>query len=477
MSKPLVLFINPPSRQRVYGQTYVGSARPEYPNLTLATLAGGLVDKCRIRLLELDLVPDPEAALKSALAEHKPHMAVISLMTVNAVVGRQTAGLVRKYSPETMIAVGGPHVTSRPLEFNDPDFYDLAALGESDGVLAQVIDGATPPNTFRTPADEETITAALEYMHRRPKADLPNPDDLPYPHWEMFDLSFYHHSHLTARANPVGLVETARGCPFSCSFCNKNIFGHRFRPKSPERVVDEFFYMKRLGFRELHIADDAFTQDLDRAKEVCDRLIQKGFDLSWSMYNGIRVDHCDREFFQLCRRAGAWSVSIGIESGNQNVLNRIRKGTNLDMIERAIHLAEKEGLNTFGFFILGLPGETEESLKETIKFAKKLPLSIAKFGICVPLPGTRLWDEWEAEDRILMDDWSMATFHHHDIPLYNHENVSWETLRRYYSKAYHSFYFNPRYILRHFVQSVRRGDLGRDIGLLSRAIASVIKSG
>ncbi len=474
MSQPLVLFINPPSRQRVYDRTYVGSARPEYPNLTLATLAGGLVGKCQVRLLELDLVKDPESALKSALTSLRPQVAAMSLMTVNAVAARETAGLIRQYSPETMIAVGGVHVTSCPFEFNDPELYDLAVLGEADGVLEEVLNGAIQPNAFRTPADEETINAALRYMRRRPKSELPNPDDLPYPYWKMFDLSFYRHSHLTARANPVGLIETARGCPFNCNFCNKNIFGHHFRPKSPARVVDEFFYMKEAGFKEIHIADDAFTQDLDRAKEICQRLIDRKFDLPWSMYNGIRVDHCDREFFQLCRRAGGWSVSFGIESGNQAVLDRVHKGTDLAMIERAVRLANKEGLNTFGFFILGLPGETEESLKDTIKFSRKLPLSIAKFGICVPLPGTRLWDEWESEGRILMDDWSMASFHHHQIPLYNHENLSWETLRKYYSKAYHSFYLNPRYIARHFVQSVRRGDLGRDISLLAKTVASII---
>lgn len=292
----------------------------------------------------------------------------------------------------------------------------------------------------------------------------------------MFDLERYRLLHILSRNNPAGLIETSRGCKGNCNFCNKNTFGRFFRFKSPERVVDEMFYMKSAGFREIHIADDSFSQNLDHAKKTFELLIKKKFDLPISLYSGVRVDCVDRDFFRLAKEAGVWSVSFGIESGNQDILNLAGKGITLTQIENSVTMANKEGLETLGFFMFGLAGETEQTMQETIEFSTKLPLSIAKFDMLVPLPGTRLFNEWDEKGLIVSKDWSNYLFHQTSTPLYNHPTVTWDKIHKYYNRAHRSFYLRPSFITKRLIRDIIKGNFWKDCNLLLRSISSLLGS-
>ena len=286
---------------------------------------------------------------------------------------------------------------------------------------------------------------------------------MPYPAWHLFDISKYKNSRLSSRKNPVGLIETSRGCAAQCNFCNKLTFGSRLRTKNPKRVVDEMEYMLRCGFKEIHIADDSFTQDIVRAKEVCREILRRGLKFPWALINGIRVNMVDSEFLSLARKAGCWLVGFGIETGDQEVLNRINKKITIEQIENAVRLTKKAGLDTFGFFIFALAGETEESMKRTIALAKRLPLDIAKVDICVPYPGTPYYQELEAEGRIKSYDWSKYICHQTESPLFDHPNLAWAKIEYYYKKLFREFYLRPSYFLRRFAKSLKRNDLFYDI--------------
>jgi anaerobic magnesium-protoporphyrin IX monomethyl ester cyclase len=292
---------------------------------------------------------------------------------------------------------------------------------------------------------------------------------MPYPAWELFDLQRYEHSRLSARKNPVGLVETSRGCAFQCNFCNKLIFGSTYRAKDPARVVDEIEYMLKCGFNEIHIIDDSFTQDIARAKEICSEIIRRDLKFSWSLFSGVRADMVDLEFFTLAKRAGCWLSGFGVETGDQRILERINKKTTLAQTEMAVKLAKKAGIDTFGFFILGLAGETEESMKNTIAFAKRLPLDIAKFDICIPYPGTPYYQELESEGRIRSKDWSKYICHQTEEPLFDHPNLAWAAIEKYYKKAFREFYLRPAYVARRFARSLRTGDLLHDLSYFLRS--------
>jgi radical SAM superfamily enzyme YgiQ (UPF0313 family) len=202
------------------------------------------------------------------------------------------------------------------------------------------------------------------------------------------------------------------------------------------------------GFREIHIEDDGFSTDLSRAKEICRQIIIRNLNVPWTLKNGIRVDRVDPELLELMKQAGCYQVAYGIESGNQSVLNGVGKNITLNQVQKAVNMAKRVGLETYGFFMLGLPGETEETLQDTINFALELDMDIVKFSIFTPLPGTPLFEQWQANGSILTTDWSKYSFHNLIDQVYRHPSVDHDTLRRSYREAYRRYYLRWHFIWR-----------------------------
>ena len=281
-------------------------------------------------------------------------------------------------------------------------------------------------------------------------------DSLPLPAWHLYDLSKYKASRLTSRASPVGAISSSRGCVFGCIYCNKTVFGRRFRHMSPKRVVEEMEYMLKCGFKEIHFWDDNFTTIIGRAKEVCRLLIEKKFNAPWCLETGIRVDCVDQEFFDLAKKAGCYSIYMGVETGDDEILKRIDKGITTDQVRKAFKMAKKAKMETVGFFMIGLPGETIETMEKTIKFATELDPDYAKVTITVPFPSTKIFDDLDAKGLITTKDWSKYNFHT-NAKVYNHENLDWDTMEKYYNKFYRKFYFRPKYIARRVITGVTTG--------------------
>ncbi len=442
-----ILLVNPPSRRNVYLATNVRVGAPSYPSLTLATIAGRLADSHDLRLLDLDLYGDLGSPIAAELARFRPEIVASTANTPDYPSVVRIMGHVKALDPRIATIVGGVHVTALPGEAMREPAFDAVVVGEADDVV---------PGLFASPPRRGDLAVRVDGSR---VLDL---DALPYPAWRLFALDRYRNSRLSSRKNPVGLIETSRGCAYHCCFCSKLTFGSAFRAKDPERVVDEMVFLLKSGFREIHITDDSFTQDIDRAKRICEGILRRGLSFPWSLINGIRVDFVDREFFRLAKRAGCWQVGYGIESGDQRILDIVGKKTTLGQIENAVALAREAGVATFGFFIFGLPGEDAESMERTISFAKRLPLDIAKFDICIPYPGTPYYEELRSSGSILTDDWALYNCHQVEKPLFRHPNLSWEELVVYYKRAFREFYFRPRYIARRFARSLCRGDLLSD---------------
>lgn len=454
-----VLFFNPPFRKEIYSSTNTRVGAPDYPNLTLATLAGNLINDNAVKIIDLDLAPDYDKILFDEIESFRPDIVAATVITPDYFIVRDIMNRVKSRYGSIVTVVGGVHVTSLPEEASMEKCFDHIVLGEGDTVIGDLMAGSFKNAPGAIPG--ERIFGSDRIIGNREL--IPDLNGLPYPAWHLFELDKYKNSRLSSRVNPVGLLETSRGCAFQCVFCNKLIFGGGFRAKGPERVVDEMEYMLRCGFREIHVMDDSFTQDIGRAKEICAEIIRRRLKFPWSSISGVRVDTVDREFFELAKRSGCWQVGFGIESGDQEVLDRINKRTTLSQAENAVRLAGKAGLSTFGFFILALPGETESSMTRTIEFSKKLPLDIAKFDICIPYPGTSFYKELKSEGRILSEDWPKYNCHQIDEPLFGHPGLSWDVIRRYYKKAFREFYLRPGYIARRLLRSLRMGDVLYDI--------------
>ncbi|HBE89498.1 MAG TPA: hypothetical protein DDW67_10210 [Elusimicrobia bacterium] len=456
MERKRVLLISPS-----FGFIYEGAAikpgAPFSPPMGLAAVAGSLVKAGHeVRVLDMNRFPDEK--LLDELETFRPHYAGLGFTTILADEAARVARLVKEKSPATAVIAGGVHASSMPEEAMACPHYDIACVGEADFSVLEVVEGR--------PAGEIAGVAfrdggVVKVTPRRPLVE--DLDSLPMPAWELFDVSAYRTTHLLARKNPAGWIETSRGCPYGCVYCNKSVFGRGFRAKSAGRVVDEMERMLRAGFREIHIADDCFTVDIPRAKEICRLILKRGLDFPWATVTGIRADRVDQELLDLMKKAGCYRVFYGIETGSEAVLKRINKGETLEEVRRAVAMSKKAGLEVHGFFMLALPGDNEATMRETIDFAKELDLDMAKAAITIPLPSTPYFDELSAQGRIKTREWSRYNYYFPARELYDHPTVDWDTAEKYYRKFYREFYFRPSYIVKRLAASLRSGELLQDL--------------
>ena len=450
-----VLLINPPYTFATYLNIDRNAGTMQHPVISLASLAGAVKDICDVRILDLDVEPRNHGEkLAGSIQEFKPNLVGITATTPVFPSLLEIASTIKEIDREIIVVAGGVHSTTRPEEALAHEAIDIVVVGEADFFIRDFIQSPEPTGLKGAYFKRE---GRIIFNGRRDLID--DLDRLPYPAWELYDLKKYRASRLIERYSPGGLLETSRGCPFSCEFCNKKIFGTSWRRKSVERVLAEFRFMKEVGFKEIHIEDDGFTTDLERAKTICRKLIEAKSHMPWTLINGIRVDQADEELFGLLKEAGCYQVAFGIESGDDRVLKRIHKGISVSQIERAVELAAKAKLETFGFFLFGLSGETEESMIRTIDLARRLPLTIAKFGITTPYPGTPLFEHLESQGKILNKNWRDYLIHNDRKRIFIHSDVSWELIHKYYLQAYREFYFRPKQFYRQFFSSLRDGIL------------------
>ena len=209
-------------------------------------------------------------------------------------------------------------------------------------------------------------------------------DQLPLPLHDRLPLSKYR---MPSIKGPFTFIVTSRGCPAGCAFCIKHVsYNYSVRLRSPENIVQELWELDRLGIHNIHMYADLFTVNRDQVVGLANLLINDGPRIRWTCNS--RVDFVDKEMLQLMARSGCWYISWGIESANEQILRQARKGYRMEQVPEALSWARDAGIKNWGFFILGLPGETEETIRQTIDYAKRLPLDLALFHIAAPYPGT-----------------------------------------------------------------------------------------
>ncbi|MBU1147870.1 MAG: B12-binding domain-containing radical SAM protein [Candidatus Omnitrophica bacterium] len=454
--KKKVLLFNPPSALRVYSASSVKAVVPELASMSLAMIAGSLLEEgTNVRIVDLMLYKsqDTERVTQQEIAQFKPDIVGVTATTPLFYEANSISDKAKSISKNIITILGGPHASSLPLDCLKESSFDIIVEGEGERVIKEIVSGNDPKGIKGV-----YCKGRIGYE----KADAIPIDELPFPALELFDTKRYVCSRVIARNNPVGPIEMSRGCPFSCSFCNKTVHGKKFRIKSAGRIIEELSTLKRLGYREFHVLDDQFTADIDKAKEVCEEIIRKNINMSWNLRTGIRVDMVDQEFLGTAKQAGCYQMGVGFESGNQAGLDAVGKGIRLEQAIKAAEMIKRSGIEIAGFFMLGLPGETVEAMEETIRFAIRLNPDYAKATILVPFPGTRIYDEFEKKGLIKTKDWSRYNFHNaHEI--YTHPNLSWECLNHYYKLFHRRFYLRLRYLARRFWKSLIQGRLFVDI--------------
>lgn len=427
-----MLFINP-SLLGVYRHNFMRHFYPRYPPLHLATLSSSIEGSS---ILDLNTTSSPVKEIRRLLKTRSFDFVGITVSTPFAEDVKRIIRVVRENS-QSKIILGGPHVTSLPRDSFSEFNPDIICEGESDETIKEVISGKP---LERISGIWFKDRGRVSYTGKR--EFIENIDSLGFPEWDLVNVKKYFT--FLSKKNPTGTIETSRGCPYNCIYCNKKTFGRVFRAKTPGRVIDEIGHTLNSGFREIHMVDDGFTINRERAIEICNRIIKNGLNFPWALTNGIRIDSVDEQVLSKMHYAGCHLISFGVETGSEEMLRVLDRRMKIEQIKKAFKMARDAGIETLiGFFMVGLPGEKEEDIEKTIELARHLDADVSKVTIIIPFPGTRLYDMYR-KDKLLTEGIGWDCYRMHEpSKIYRHENMSWDEIEGKYYRFLRSFYTTP----------------------------------
>lgn len=427
-------------------------------------------------------------SLDSKLSRDPFDVVCLSAPTPLIVQAWEAAEIAKKRGAITIL--GGPHLTLMPHESMEKEMVDLVVRGEAEYTIIEIM-AALEKNidmlrarqqsaTVQFPTPEEATSGSMQprlfdpeagwgrilglswrntanKIQHNPERLLPDDiDAIPFPAFDMFRIE--HYTNLNPLTDGLDMnaraytIVTSRGCPYKCTYCSKPITGDTWRARSVDNVVAEWEWLvKDLGATEIGITDDIWNLDRQRAKDLCRALIKANLNhVPWVTVHGMKVNNTDQELFHLMKQAGCKRVGFGIENGDDWMLrNVIKKGQTVDMVRQAVKWSKKAKLQTMGFFIFGMPGETEDSMEKTIKLALELDPDLAHFMMAAPFPGTEMWETLEEHGDVFSHnmDWSKLAIQH-DKAHFAFGSLEKEMVERKWHEAHRRFYLRPKRIAR-----------------------------
>ena len=399
----------------------------------------------------------------------------------------ESAAVAKKHGAITIL--GGPHLTLQPHESMQKPQVDLVVRGEAEYTIIEILralenetngksqnanrKSENPPSSngqSKTQNPKSFDPAAgwpnilgLSWRNAEGKImhnpDRPLPDDIdaiPFPAHHLFKIDRYTNLNpltdgLDMHARAYTIV-TSRGCPYKCTYCSKPITGDTWRGRSVDNVIAEWSWLVRdLGATEIGITDDIWNLDKERAKALCRALVKAKLNhVPWVTIHGMKVNNTDEELFKLMKQAGCKRVGFGVENGDDWMLRHvIKKGQTVDMVRRAFKWAKQARLQTMGFFIFGMPGETEESMEKTIRLAMELDPDLAHFMMAAPFPGTEMWETLVKHGNVFSHemDWSQLAIQDNQAH-FAFGDLAKETVERKWHEAHRRFYLRPKRMVR-----------------------------
>lgn len=372
------------------------------PPLGLAFLGAALEQAgVEVRLLDLVVSPYNTEMLESVLREFTPHMVGATSVTMTFDNAIEVLKDVKRIDPDVLTVMGGPHVSfcARDTMTAFP-CVDLIALGEGEETIVELAMEANGRLKWDS-VKGIVYRSGSEIISTGLREFVPALDDLPVPARHLIPLGRYR-----ALGMPISMT-TSRGCPFRCIFCvGRKMTGARVRYRDPKKVFDELAHLSTLGFHQVNIADDLFTSNRGHCLSVCDEIIRNNLKIKWTSF--ARVDTVSKDLLERMKKAGCAAVSFGVESANARILKTIKKGITTDQVITAVKMCRDAGITPHASFILGLPGETPETLKETVDFGERLKQMGVSHGfhLLAPFPGTEVREKNERLGlKILTSDW------------------------------------------------------------------------
>jgi len=441
-----ILLVNPPYPS-ARGYNREGRCTQEatfwstpWPPLSLASIAAVLSPANSVRIIDCPAERVSAEKLVARVGRDRPDVVIAALSTETVESDLAVLAEIKAVLQTSAVVAFGIHASIFAGGILGDSPVDFIIRGEPEETSAELVTALwkhTPLQdvrgiAFRSQTGAVALTEKREFIG--------NLDGLPFPAWNLVDLGRYR---LPISSEKFLIVNTSRGCPFTCVFCNAQAYyGSRLRTRSAENILAEIRTgIDRFGIRDYFFWGDTFTAAREQVKDLCARMIAEETNIRWVANS--RVDTIDEEELSLMKTAGCWLLSYGLESGDDRILRECGKNITREKIRDAVRMTREAGLKIAGHFILGLPGETEETARGTIALARELDLDFAHFYSAVPYPGSRLFDIASGEGWIRGKSWARfrQTEFVMDLP-----TISAASLERFKRKAYRSLLLRPKTI-------------------------------
>ncbi|MEZ6014001.1 MAG: radical SAM protein [Planctomycetota bacterium] len=464
-----VLVVNAPHVERfVRSQRWATRTRARimrWPDWLAYATAVLEQDGQEVKLLDCPAWGWDMARYREEVRAFRPDLVVVDSSTPSILSDIRAAAIAREECGARTLLVG-PHVTSMPDDTfqRASGVVDAVARGEYDYTVRDVARAQADGRSLAGIAGLSWLKGS-EVVHEADRPLIQNLDELPFPAWHQLKLDDYYDG---IKLFPYIDVIGGRGCPYKCTFClwPQVMHGHTYRVRSPRNIVDEIEHdlaqFPRLANGEFYFEDDTFTLDREHTRQICEELIGRKLDITFSV-NG-RADVMDEDLLKLMRKAGCRQLLVGYESANQEVLNRMKKGVRIDRVSKFTHLAAGLGFDIHGCFTLGMPGETRESLEESVRFALEHPLTTVQFSAAMPFPGTSYYDEAEADGLLEPGGWqNYLTADGEQQAIVSYPGLDRNEVTAKVDEALKRFYFRPSYAWGFLKRTRNLGDLRRKV--------------
>jgi radical SAM superfamily enzyme YgiQ (UPF0313 family) len=422
------------------------SVRSCLPSLGLAYVASSL-EAAGHRVSYLDCTAEHVSveAAKARLAAMDPAPDLVGLTATTPLFPNalSIAKAAKELFPGCRVVFGGVHATVMPDEVLSYPFVDYVARDEGEATAVELASGRAPEEILGL----SWRRADGQIVHNELRPLLKDVDRIPVPAYHLLPMHRYAPAVGGFLRLPAMSLFATRGCPGRCTFCHRTFRG-KVRRRSARSIVDEILLLQRgWGIREVAFYDDTFTAFKSTVLEFCEILVREKVDLTWSCFT--RVDHVEKSLLQAMRRAGCHLILFGVESANAQILKTIRKNISLEQARQAVRVARELGIRTRASFMLGNPGETVDTLEETVRFAIELDPDQVQFNITTVYPGTEMYDWAKEHGYLVVDDWSRYNVSDVVMEL---PTVSSAEVRRCYRLAHKRFYLRPKVVLRRLLQ-------------------------
>jgi radical SAM superfamily enzyme YgiQ (UPF0313 family) len=378
------------------------------------------------------------------MVDNKFNVLGISATTVSFNRSLKLAREVKEMDPDFPVIIGGSHISSNQSTTMERKAFDYGVVGEGEETLAELLDCLQSCKPLK--GVKGVIYRENGEIVTNPKREhIKDINTIPFPAYELVrDFRLYRSSIFAAKKLPNSGIITMRGCPNACTYCDNTVFGHKIRFRSPENIADEIeLLVKKYGIKEISFMDDTFTTKRDLVYQTFEILNKRNIKIPWTCVT--RVDFVDKELLEFMKNNGCWMISVGIESGEPAILKELRKNISLNDARNVIEMANKIGIKTNGFFMIGHPNETIESIEKTIEFATKSKLDYISLSYNTPFNGTKQSMDIGKYGKVIDTNWDNYDL---STPVFVPAALTRETLVEKYEEFQKRFNSRPIRVLK-----------------------------